>query len=84
MDGGGTCPGCKEKYKVGEYEDDDETPVVGFASGVLRTLPAPGMGGQSSNDKSLVTKQTAENFDHNRWLFETKGTYGYGSASPGN
>ncbi|KAK6140951.1 hypothetical protein DH2020_025305 [Rehmannia glutinosa] len=28
----------------------------------------------------LMRSQTGVDFDHNRWLFETKGTYGYGNA----
>lgn len=37
-------------------------------------VPAP-----SSNKSLLVRSQTGD-FDHNRWLFETKGTYGIGNA----
>ncbi|KAI3949897.1 hypothetical protein MKW92_003920 [Papaver armeniacum] len=29
----------------------------------------------------LMRSQTGDNFDHNQWLFETKGTYGYGNAT---
>ncbi|CAL9079326.1 unnamed protein product [Musa textilis] len=80
---GGTCPGCKEPYKIGEYEDD----VPDFRSGAL-SLPAPGnakptadnrMSVMKSNKSLLMRSQTGE-FDHNRWLFESKGTYGYGNA----
>nr|CAD1839274.1 unnamed protein product [Ananas comosus var. bracteatus] len=69
----GTCPGCKEPYKIGEYEDD----APDLTSGKL-PLPAPGSA-KPDNRMSLMRSQTGE-FDHNRWLFESKGTYGYGNA----
>ena len=48
-------------------------------------MPAPGnkMDRRMSVMKpntSLATRNQTGDFDHNRWLFETKGTYGYGSA----
>ncbi|RRT67590.1 hypothetical protein BHM03_00004366 [Ensete ventricosum] len=79
----GLCPGCKEPYKIGEYEDD----MPDFRTGAL-SLPAPGnakttadnrMSVMKSNKSLLMRTQTGE-FDHNRWLFESKGTYGYGNA----
>ncbi|KAL5200269.1 hypothetical protein ABZP36_021472 [Zizania latifolia] len=33
-----------------------------------------------SNSKSLLPRTQTGDFDHNRWLFETKGTYGIGNA----
>ncbi|CAI0427079.1 unnamed protein product [Linum tenue] len=50
----------------GDYDDD----VPDFSNGAL-PLPPPSKG-DSSN-------QNGE-FDHNRWLFENKGAYGYGNA----
>ena len=54
-----------------------------------RPLPLPPPSGMSkmerrlsmmkSTKSALVRSQTGD-FDHNRWLFETKGTYGYGNA----
>ncbi|GAV84804.1 Cellulose_synt domain-containing protein [Cephalotus follicularis] len=71
----GLCPGCKEPYKMGDYDDD----APDFSSGAL-PLPAPGGSkGDHSNMSMMKRNQTGE-FDHNRWLFETKGTYGYGNA----
>ncbi|XP_010925919.2 cellulose synthase-like protein D1 [Elaeis guineensis] len=32
------------------------------------------------NNKSLLLRSETRDFDHNRWLFETKGTYGIGNA----
>ncbi|RZC69396.1 hypothetical protein C5167_032476 [Papaver somniferum] len=85
--GDGICPGCKDPYKS---TDLDELGVVDGAR-QLPMLPG-GEGGGSGMSKMgrrlslmkstksvLMRSQTGE-FDHNRWLFETKGTYGYGNA----
>ncbi|OMP05754.1 Cellulose synthase [Corchorus olitorius] len=66
----GNCPGCKEPYRVGDYEDDAE-----YSNGTLK-LPAPNK--RDGNNMSMMKK--GGEFDHNRWLFETSGTYGYGNA----
>lgn len=78
---GALCPGCKEPYKNTELDEGNgERPLP---------LPPPGGGGMSKMERRLslmkstksvlMRSQTAE-FDHSRWLFETKGTYGYGNA----
>ncbi|ONK70183.1 uncharacterized protein A4U43_C05F31120 [Asparagus officinalis] len=69
----GNCPGCKEQYRMGDYEDE----VPNFAQGAP-ALPAPGSG--MNSNKSLQLRSQNADFDHNRWIFETKGTYGYGNA----
>ncbi|XP_027350020.1 cellulose synthase-like protein D5 [Abrus precatorius] len=83
--GGGTagkCPGCKEPYKY-MSDDDDEQEEEEEAED--QALPLPSMA-EFKLDKrlSLVKSFKAQNhppdFDHTRWLFETKGTYGYGNA----
>ncbi|KAJ0009943.1 hypothetical protein Pint_33980 [Pistacia integerrima] len=66
----GLCPGCKEPYKVGDYDDE----VPNFSNGAL-PLPAP-----KGNNMSMMKRGQNGEFDHNRWLFETNGTYGYGNA----
>ncbi|BFG42522.1 hypothetical protein CerSpe_287950 [Prunus speciosa] len=68
----GNCPGCKEQYRVGEEYDDSQD----YNSG---TLQLPGPDGKRDNMSVMKRNQTGE-FDHNRWLFETKGTYGVGNA----
>lgn len=79
--GGGRCPGCKEPYNVnsdGDEESDSNSEAEDQA------LPLPSMADfKSGNRLSLVKSFKAQNnheFDHTRWLFETKGTYGYGNA----
>ncbi|CDY59104.1 BnaCnng34270D [Brassica napus] len=71
----GLCPGCKEQYRIGDLDDD--TPD--FSSGAL-PLPAPGKGQRGNNNMSMMKRNQNGEFDHNRWLFETQGTYGYGNA----
>ncbi|WCJ28588.1 cellulose synthase like D4 [Euphorbia peplus] len=73
----GLCPGCKEPYKVGDYDDD----VPDFSSGAL-PLPAPNKG--DNNNMTMTKRNQTGDFDHNRWLFETSGTYGMGNAINGD
>nr|GLL28394.1 cellulose synthase-like protein D4 [Ipomoea trifida] len=71
----GLCPGCKEPYKVGDYDDD----VPDFSSGAL-SLPGPDGSKGDSRNMSMMKRNQNGDFDHNKWLFETQGTYGYGNA----
>lgn len=80
--GGSICPGCKETYK---NTDLDEMAV----DNARPPLPLPLPNGMSKNErrlslmkstKSVLMRSQTGDFDHNRWLFETKGTYGYGNA----
>lgn len=68
----GLCPGCKETYKMGDYDDDGPD----YSSGAL-PLPAPM---NRNNNKSLAMRNQSGEFDHNRWLFDSHGTYGVGNA----
>ncbi|EYU45259.1 hypothetical protein ABFS82_05G067800 [Erythranthe guttata] len=89
--GDSICPGCKEPYKNADLmlepaAENNNNPLQlqskmerrlsmmksGNRSGILRS--------QSGGSSALVRSQTGVDFDHNRWLFETKGTYGYGNA----
>ncbi|KDP21765.1 hypothetical protein JCGZ_00552 [Jatropha curcas] len=79
--GGGICPGCKEPYKNTELDE------VAVDNGRPLPLPPPGtvskmerrLSLMKSTKSALMRSQTGD-FDHNRWLFETRGTYGYGNA----
>ncbi|KAG6531828.1 cellulose synthase-like protein D5 [Zingiber officinale] len=82
-DGGGLCPGCKEPYgtvidEEGEgsaSEDEGRTlPLTSIAEFNLKS------GKRLSMVRSMKAPHQPGEFDHNRWLFETKGTYGYGNA----
>lgn len=81
-DAGGACPGCKEPYKHTEWEEV----ISASNNGVTRALSLHhGPGAKMERSLSLVEQTTMNHsqpgeFDHNRWLFETKGTYGYGNA----
>ncbi|KAL3514921.1 hypothetical protein ACH5RR_021823 [Cinchona calisaya] len=70
----GLCPGCKEPYKIGDYDDE----VPDFSSGAL-SLPAPD-DPKGDRRMSMMKRNQNGEFDHNKWLFETQGTYGYGNA----
>ncbi|KAK1307373.1 Cellulose synthase-like protein D2 [Acorus calamus] len=79
--GGGICPGCKEPYKATDLEEVTMNP------GQPLPLPPGPMSKFSRipsrlrSSKSLATRSfTGGDFDYNRWLYETKGTYGYGNA----
>ncbi|CBI33821.3 unnamed protein product, partial [Vitis vinifera] len=78
--GDGICPGCKEPYK-GEFAAVDNGRVLTLSStvGVFKEERRLSLLKSSSPRSTLMKSQTAE-FDHNGWLFETKGTYGYGNA----
>ncbi|KAB1213999.1 Cellulose synthase-like protein D4 [Morella rubra] len=73
--GTGLCPGCKEQYKVEDYDDDPQD----FSNGAL-PLPAPDSSKSDPKNMSMTKRGQTGEFDHNRWLFETKGTYGVGNA----
>ncbi|CAN1236544.1 Cellulose synthase-like protein D3 [Linum grandiflorum] len=84
--GGGICPGCKDPYKNTEL---DQVAVDGDDNN-SRPLPLPAppaamskmerrLSLMKSTKSGLMRSQTGD-FDHNRWLFETRGTYGYGNA----
>ncbi|XP_073039831.1 cellulose synthase-like protein D4 [Primulina eburnea] len=71
----GLCPGCKEPYKVGEYDDEP----VDFSNGTL-SLPVPDDPKRDHRSMSLMKRNQNGEFDNNKWLYETQGTYGYGNA----
>ncbi|KAK8980991.1 hypothetical protein V6N11_059681 [Hibiscus sabdariffa] len=73
-------PGCKEPYRDVNDVDDE---VLSEAED--RALPLPSkvdfkLDKRLSLVKSFKGQNHPPDFDHTRWLFETKGTYGYGNA----
>ncbi|KAJ4783629.1 Cellulose synthase family protein [Rhynchospora pubera] len=77
---GGTCPGCKEPYRVTELEEMSNVDANG---GTIALPPPPGAATKMARRLSLVKsmrRSQTNDWDQNKWLFETKGTYGYGNA----
>ncbi|KAJ4974794.1 hypothetical protein NE237_007968 [Protea cynaroides] len=72
---GDNCPGCKEPFT--EVPEDDEPGSE--AQDQARPLPST-VDTRLSVVKSFKAPNQPQDFDHNRWLYETKGTYGYGNA----
>ncbi|GMH05343.1 hypothetical protein Nepgr_007183 [Nepenthes gracilis] len=68
----GLCPGCKEPYRAAEFDDE----IPNFFNSALPPLPSP----DKSTDRRMTKRNQTEVFDHNKWLFETQGTYGHGTA----
>lgn len=85
--GEGICPGCKEPYKEEQEMQEDPSPTTVVNNQQALPLP-PGAGAAGSKMErrlSLMKSGTlgrsqANDFDHAQWLFETKGSYGYGNA----
>lgn len=80
---GGHCPGCKEPYKgISDDERDEPKSEAKDQANPLPPRGGGGRGGRMEKNFSLVQsfKNPNQEFDHTRWLFETKGTYGYGNA----
>ncbi|VAI14189.1 unnamed protein product [Triticum turgidum subsp. durum] len=88
----GNCPGCKEAYSAGSDTDDsvDEDDDDAISSSEERDqMPMTSVSKRFSMVHSIKMPMPSCNgngggkpadFDHARWLFETKGTYGYGNA----
>lgn len=66
--GTGSCPGCKEPCKGDVIEEENYESIS--------------KGTRFGKNFSMVQsfKNPNQDFDHSQWLFETKGTYGYGNA----
>ncbi|CAI0551266.1 unnamed protein product [Linum tenue] len=79
--GGGNCPGCKDPYKdLDDYEENDYNYYDEEDEEEDQALPLPKLDKRLSLVKSTKRMSHPPEFDHTRWLFETKGTYGYGNA----
>ncbi|CAK9153231.1 unnamed protein product [Ilex paraguariensis] len=87
--GDGICPGCKEPYKNTDLDEKavESARPLPLPSNVGMSKMERRLSLMKSTSKSalvrshsqLMRSQTGD-FDHNKWLFETKGTYGYGNA----
>ncbi|KAA8522003.1 hypothetical protein F0562_012683 [Nyssa sinensis] len=79
--GDGICPGCKEPYKATDLDEKavDKGRPLPLPSNVEMSKMERRLSLMKSTKSVLMKSQTGD-FDHNRWLFETKGTYGYGNA----
>lgn len=85
--GDGICPGCKEAYKQTDLDKNSVDPrqPLSLPSNISKMERRTSskmerrLSLMKSTKSALVRSQTGE-FDHNRWLFETSGTYGYGNA----
>ncbi|XP_057483592.1 cellulose synthase-like protein D5 [Actinidia eriantha] len=77
----GYCPGCREPY-MGASDGESTDPGSEEEKDQPYPLPRGKRGVKIEKNFSLVQSFKAPNhdFDHTRWLFETKGTYGYGNA----
>ncbi|KAE9613271.1 hypothetical protein Lal_00027332 [Lupinus albus] len=86
---GGICPGCKEPFKDLNMQDasmvnhqalplphGDDVPRMERRLSLMKSGP---LARSQTNDQTLSRSQINE-FDHTQWLFETKGSYGYGNA----
>ncbi|XP_052171372.1 cellulose synthase-like protein D3 [Diospyros lotus] len=82
--GDGMCPGCKEPYRATDLDqkvvDNSRTLPLPLPSNVGMSKMERRLSLMKSAKSGMLTKSQTGEFDHNRWLFETKGTYGYGNA----
>ncbi|KAL9267135.1 Cellulose synthase-like protein [Drosera capensis] len=79
-----SCPGCKEPYKLTDLHEkavDSEVSRLPLSSPDGMSQKSRNMSLAKHSKSGLIRSVTAVGeFDHNRWLFETRGTYGYGNA----
>lgn len=89
--GDGICLGCKEPYKEMDFDERVEENVrpLPLPSNVemskMDKRSSSRMEKQmsmmkSTKSKSVIVRSQTGDFDHNHWLFDTSGTYGYGNA----
>ncbi|XP_059656895.1 cellulose synthase-like protein D3 [Cornus florida] len=80
--GDAICQGCKEPYKATDLDENavDNRGPLPLPSNVGTSKMERRLSLMKSTSKSTFKRSQAGDFDHNRWLFETKGTYGYGNA----
>jgi hypothetical protein len=85
LNGSGKCPGCKDDYTV----SDEPFSQTGESENDMRALPPPGDDSSrlerrlsllKTNKPGMMSTGSSADLDHARWLYQTKGTYGYGNA----
>ncbi|KAK9928055.1 hypothetical protein M0R45_025209 [Rubus argutus] len=83
--GESTCPGCQEPYKEMDMNQCGGTsrqhlmPLTSSA-GMSKTDRRMSMMKSRSKKSTALVESQANEFDQDQWLFETKGSYGYGNA----
>lgn len=75
------CPGCKEEYKSADV-DSPRTSSFRSLPPINPARMERRLSLLKTNKPGLLMHQNSnsDSFDHSRWLYETKGTYGYGNA----
>lgn len=82
--GDGICPGCRESYKesdVSEYVMKNQHPLSPSSSvGMSKMERRFSLMKSRSMKSNALVRGPSNEFDHAQFLFETKGSYGYGNA----
>ncbi|XP_035548290.1 cellulose synthase-like protein D1 isoform X2 [Juglans regia] len=73
-------PNAPQRRRVGDHEEGGYGGNSGDANAEAAKMDRRMSVMKSSNDKSMLLRSQTGDFDHNRWLFETKGKYGIGNA----
>ncbi|XP_050215996.1 cellulose synthase-like protein D1 [Mercurialis annua] len=76
---GSETPSQRMSRRIGEDEDNYGGGGSDAGGGTGSKLERR-MSIMKSNNKSMLLRSQTQDFDHNRWLFETKGKYGVGNA----
>lgn len=76
----GSKPNAPQRRRVGDQEEGGYGGNSGDAKAEAAKMDRRMSVVKSSNDKSMLLRSQTGDFDHNRWLFETKGKYGIGNA----
>lgn len=67
-------------YKSTRFSSDPQRPGDGGGGGSGGAKMDRGLSLMKSNNKSMLLRSQTGDFDHTRWLFESKGRYGIGNA----
>ncbi|GMY26848.1 cellulose synthase-like protein D1 [Fagus crenata] len=71
-----TKPDGPQRRRMGDEEGGGGNATAAAAAKMDRRMSVM----KSSDNKSMLLRSQTGDFDHNRWLFETKGKYGIGNA----